>query len=171
MLRKCIDAAALARYTRPRRRWKGTEAQRGRVDSYGELLRRFRLARGISQRALARGIGLNPTLVNRSEAGDRAPAGPSEIAATARALGLSDEEHDRLLGSAGYWPAAFLAVGAGDRTLRAVALALADDSLPDEVRRALRQAIEGVVQAATVGRSHEPVDRRQGQARPPDTES
>ena len=129
------------------------------MESYGELIKQFRATRGMSQRALAREVGLNPTLVNRSEAGDRAPAGPAEIAATARALGLSPEQHDRLLASAGYWPAVFLTVGASDRTLRAVALALADDSLTDEIRHALRQAIEGVIQAATIGRGSGSADR------------
>jgi transcriptional regulator with XRE-family HTH domain len=140
------------------------------MESYGEVLKQFRLARGMSQRALARDVGLNPTLINRSEAGDRAPSGPEEIAAAARALGLTPEEHDRLLASAGYWPAAFLAIGATDRTLRAVAVTLADDSLPGEVREALRQAIEGIVQAVTISRGSVSVDRIQGQ-NPPDTGS
>ena len=84
----------------------------------------------------------------------------------AKALGLSPEQHDQLLASAGYWPAAFLAVGANDPTLRAVALVLADDSLQDECRLALRQAIEGIVRAVTISRGVVSVDRPHGQGAP-----
>lgn len=120
------------------------------MKAYGDLLKKLRLERGLAQRALAREIGLNPTLVNRSEAGDRAPAGPDEIAAIARALKLTDGEFDQLLGSAGYWPAAYITVGPGDPTLYAVATILADLSLPDEVKRELRLAIETIVRAVIV---------------------
>ena len=124
---------------------------------YGDLLKKLRLGRGMAQRALAREIGLNPTLVNRSEAGDRPPSGPNEIAAIGRALKLTDRELDELLASAGYWPAAFVSMGPGDPTLYAVATALADPSLPDEVKRELRGAIEGVVRAVSQARTS---DRR-----------
>jgi transcriptional regulator with XRE-family HTH domain len=133
------------------------------VESYGEALRRLRQARGMSQRALARAVGLNPTLINRSEAGDRPPQGPAEVAAIAQALRLTPAEHDLLLARAGYWPAVFLAVGPSDPTLRAVAEALASPTLPAEVRSALRTAIESAVRAATLGR--EPAG-----ARPPAVE-
>lgn len=120
------------------------------MKAYGDLLKKLRLERGLAQRALAREIGLNPTLVNRSEAGDRAPASADEIAAIGRALRLTDAELDQLLGSAGYWPAAYVTVGPGDPTLYAVATALADGSLPAEVKRELRQAIEAVARAVLV---------------------
>jgi len=132
------------------------------VAPYGDLLKRLRQDRGIAQRALAREISLNPTLVNRSESGDRAPSGPDEIAAIARALTLTHAEFDGLLASAGYWPAAFVAVGPGDPTLYAVATALADPSLSNEIRRQLRLAIEGVVRAVMLSLRSPVVDERSG---------
>ena len=117
---------------------------------YGDLVKKLRQERGMTQRALARAISLNPTLVNRSESGDRAPSGPDEIAAIARALTLTHAQFDELLASAGYWPAAFVAVGPADRTMYAVASVLADPSLSDEVRQQLRLAIEGIVRAVTL---------------------
>jgi transcriptional regulator with XRE-family HTH domain len=122
------------------------------MESYAELLKRYRLKSGISQRALAREIGLNPTLVNRSEAGDRPPSGTDEVAAISRALGLTTEERDRLLASAGHWPAVFLALGPGDETLRAVADALSSDALSDSAKTALRRAIDGLVAAVRAAR-------------------
>lgn len=119
------------------------------MDAYGNALRQYRQGRGISQRALAREIGLNPTLVNRSEAGDRGPGSPDEVASIARALKLTASEHDHLLVLAGYWPAAFLALGPADPTLRAVARALTDTSLPEDVRADIRQGIEALMRAVT----------------------
>jgi transcriptional regulator with XRE-family HTH domain len=130
------------------------------MTSYGDLLKKFRSERGVAQRALAREIGLNPTLINRSEAGDRAPAGPDEIAAISRALKLAREEFDQLLGSAGYWPAAYLAIGPSDPTLYTVATTLADPSLADEVKRELRQAIEAIVRAVIVSQDRPRTNER-----------
>lgn len=112
------------------------------METYGELLERYREARGISQRQLAREIGLSHVLVNRSENGDRPPAGPHEIASIAQALELTREEHDQLLASAGFWPAAFVALGPTDETLRRVATVLADPAVPDEAREHFRRAVD-----------------------------
>jgi transcriptional regulator with XRE-family HTH domain len=116
--------------------------------AYGELLRAYREPR-MKQRPLARAVGLNPTLLNRSEKGTRQPADADEVLAVADALGLSADERDRLLAAAGYWPAVFQALGPGDLTLRAVAVVLADPSLPDDTKRAFRTAVESM--GAAVG--------------------
>lgn len=118
---------------------------------YGELLRALRQERGVSQRALARTVGLNPTLLNRSEAGDRPPASQGEVAAIAWALGLDADEHDRLLASAGYWPAVFVALGPADPTLRALAAALANPRLPEPVKADLRAGLEALARAVVAG--------------------
>lgn len=117
------------------------------MPSYAELLRSFRQKSGLSQRALAREIGLNPTLVNRSEAGDRPASDTTEISSIARALGLTAAERDELLASAGYWSAAFLALGPGDPTLKCVADALSAGDLPIAAKESLRRAIESTVAA------------------------
>ena len=117
------------------------------MSSYAELLRSLRQKSGLSQRGLAREIGLNPTLVNRSEAGDRPPADTAEVADIARALGLAAAERDQLLASAGYWPAVFLALGPGDPTLYCVADALSAGDLPTAAKDSLRRAIESTIAA------------------------
>src|SRR5262245_32923460 len=94
------------------------------VSTYGRSLARLRARGRLSQRALARGLGLSHTLVVRIEAGTRAPASAEEVLEVARLLGASAEETDELLLGAGYWPAVFLALGPGEATLRRVAEAL-----------------------------------------------
>jgi transcriptional regulator with XRE-family HTH domain len=131
----------------------------GGAPTYGELLRAYREPR-MRQRPLARAVGLSPTLLNRSEKGTRQPAGPGEVLAIAGALGLSADERDRLLAAAGYWPAVFQALGPGDLTMRAVAVVLADPSLPDEAKRAFRTAVESMGAAvAAVDRAGAPGGR------------
>jgi transcriptional regulator with XRE-family HTH domain len=116
-------------------------------ERYGPLLRRLRAGRGLSGYALARAAGLHPNLLARSEAGTRRPEGPDEIGALARALDLVDQEHDRLLVAAGFWPSAFLALGHDDPTLRAVAAALTEPALADGARRQFRAGVEAVATA------------------------
>jgi transcriptional regulator with XRE-family HTH domain len=128
--------------------------------SYGELLRAYREPR-MKQRPLARAVGLNPTLLNRSEKGTRQPADAAEVLAIAAALDLSADERDRLLAAAGYWPAVLQALGPGDLTLRAVAVVLADPSLSDDAKRAFRTAVESMGAAvAAVDRAGTPGGRR-----------
>jgi transcriptional regulator with XRE-family HTH domain len=129
--------------------------------AYGELLKTYRGGR-MKQRPLARAVGLNPTLINRSEKGNRLPAGPDEVVAIAGALGLSAEERDRLLAAAGYWPVVFLALGPGDATLRSVAVVLADGSLPDDARRSFRAAVESLGAVVAAVRRAEPTPPGEG---------
>jgi transcriptional regulator with XRE-family HTH domain len=125
------------------------------LESYGRVLERYREERGVSQRALAREVGLSHVLVNRSEKDERPPAGPEEIAAIARALELTEEQHDRLLASAGYWPAAFLALGPADETLARVAGVLADPSVPEAAQQEFRRAVDALANVAALTRSAE----------------
>ena len=122
--------------------------------AYGELLRAYREPR-MKQRPLARAVGLNPTLLYRSEKGTRQPADADEVLVIADALGLSADERDRLLAAAGYWPAVFQALGPGDLTRRAVAVVLADPSLPDDTKRAFRTAVESMGAAVAAARRAE----------------
>jgi transcriptional regulator with XRE-family HTH domain len=122
------------------------------VETYGQLLERYREARGISQRALAREIGLSHVLINRSEKGERPPAGTDEIAAIARVLHLTQEEHDHLLAAAGFWPGAFVALGPTDPTLRQTAAVLADPAIPDQAREEFRRAVAALAGMAALTR-------------------
>jgi transcriptional regulator with XRE-family HTH domain len=105
---------------------------------------------GISQRSLGQTVGVSHTLLNRSESGSRLPAGPEEVRRIGSALHLTSEEADQLLASAGFWPAALLELGPGDRTLRVVAGALRDTRLSPVARARLRDAIEAAIVAVLV---------------------
>ena len=117
------------------------------MDSYSRTLRELREAAGISQRTLAKAIGLSHTLLNRSETGSRPPSGPEEVERIASTLGLAADAHDRLLAAAGYWPHPLIALGPGDPTLRALAMALIREDLPAPARAALRRAVEATIEA------------------------
>jgi transcriptional regulator with XRE-family HTH domain len=114
--------------------------------AYGAALGRARAAQGVSQRTLARGLGVSHTLVVRSEAGARPPADVDEVLRVAELLGLGPEERDELLVAAGYWPAVFLALGHADPTLRALADALSrtgrDPARLERLRRAVGAVLE-----------------------------
>jgi transcriptional regulator with XRE-family HTH domain len=117
------------------------------AESYGVLLRRMREQAGVSQRSLGQVVGVSHTLLNRSESGSRLPAGPEEVRRIGGALHLTSDETDQLLAAAGFWPAAFLELGPGDRTLRLVAEALRDSRLSPDAKARLRTALEATTVA------------------------
>jgi len=112
------------------------------MPDFADLLKQFRQASGLSQRALARAAAINPAIANRLESGDRGPSGPDQVRAISRALGLDLEQSDRLLGAAGFWPDVYLRVGPGDPTLLRVARLLAHPGLSDSDRVRFRQVVE-----------------------------
>lgn len=75
-----------------------------RVSPFGKTLRRYRVAIGLSQNALARTAGIDPAYVNRFETGK--PGSPSRnvVLNLAEALGLDLYQTDRLLYDAGLAP-------------------------------------------------------------------
>jgi transcriptional regulator with XRE-family HTH domain len=109
------------------------------------MLVRLRKGRGLSQRALARGLGFSHTLVVRSEAGTRAPGDADEILRVAGLLELDADQADELLMSAGYWPAVFIALGPRDPTLRRLAGALLQQRDDGERAGRLRRAVDGLL--------------------------
>jgi transcriptional regulator with XRE-family HTH domain len=113
----------------------------GNVGSFGALLRAARERAGLSQSALARKAGLDPSFINRLESGQRS-ADRAVATALVAALGLGDAEGDRLLAAGGHLPAVFARLGLQDPTLQLVARILADERLSAEDRAAFRQAIE-----------------------------
>jgi transcriptional regulator with XRE-family HTH domain len=111
------------------------------------MLARFRNGAGLSQRALARGMGFSLSLVQRSEAGERPPANAGEVLRIADVLGLETAQTDALLISAGHWPRVFLELGPEDSTLRTVAAALlraGAEGGDGPTRPWLRRALEAV---------------------------
>lgn len=71
--------------------------------SFAELLRRHRLARGLSQAALARRVGLDHGSVSRWEAGNRDPY-PESVGRLCAALSLDGAAKDDFYLAAGVMP-------------------------------------------------------------------
>jgi len=115
------------------------------MPGFAELLKSYRGASGLSQRALARAAKINPAIVNRLESGDRVPSSPEQVRALARALDLDADQSDRLLGAAGYWPDAFQSLGPVDRTLLRVARLLANPQIAEADQARFRQVIDLLV--------------------------
>lgn len=109
--------------------------------SFGAVLRGFRERAGLSQSALARRAGLDPSFVNRLESGQRG-ADRGVVEALARALGLDAAEQDQLLAAGGHLPILLARLGPQDPTLQLVARILADERLSEADRAAFRQVIE-----------------------------
>jgi transcriptional regulator with XRE-family HTH domain len=71
-------------------------------EEFGDLLRRFREEKGLSQNALARAAGIDPTNVNRIEASKQGVPRKTTIVKLVRGLGLSlaDERSQQLFDAA-----------------------------------------------------------------------
>ncbi len=69
---------------------------------FGELLRQYREEAGLSQNALARAAGIDPTSLNRAERGKQGPPRKATLIKLVRALGwsLTDERAQRLFAAA-----------------------------------------------------------------------
>lgn len=111
------------------------------VVNFGMVLRGFRERAGLSQSALARRAGLDPSFVNRLESGQRG-ADRAVAEGLARALDLNPTEMDQLLAAGGHLPLLLARLGPQDPTLQLVARILADERLSDADRAAFRQVIE-----------------------------
>ncbi|HEX2037193.1 MAG TPA: helix-turn-helix transcriptional regulator [Chloroflexota bacterium] len=116
------------------------------MPEFAPLLKAYREARGLAQRALSREAEINPAIISRMESGDRGPSGPEQVLAIARALRLAPYETDRLLLSAGFWPEVYLRLGAQDETLLAVARVLASETIDRAQRDRFRRIVTLLVQ-------------------------
>jgi hypothetical protein len=63
-------------------------------------------------------------------------------------LELDATRRDELLAAAGFWPAAYHRLGPDDSTLSALAGALVDPAIPEDVRAALRTQVDGLIALA-----------------------
>ena len=113
--------------------------------SFGELLKRYRLERGLNQAGLAARAGLDRSYVNRIEAGERGAPTEAGTDALVRALELSDPEADRLFAAAGLLPRSLRTLGAADPTILLLAQRLTDARLTPAARAALRATVETMV--------------------------
>ena len=86
----------------------------GQVAPFGKLLKRFRLAAGLSQEELAERAGLSPRGVSDLERGARTQPRPSTVRLLADGLGLSDAERTAFLSAA---HGGTQVAGAGDKPL------------------------------------------------------
>lgn len=71
---------------------------------FAEVLAEAREAKGISQNALARSLGMDASHLNRIERGLRNPPSREKVLAISEVLELAPEEQTRLLVAAGYAP-------------------------------------------------------------------
>lgn len=112
-------------------------------ESFGAVLRGLRERAKLSQSALARGAGLDPSFINRLESGQRG-ADRAVVEGLVRALDLSGSDADRLLAAGGHLPAIFARVGLDDPTLQLVARVLVDEEISPSDRAEFRQVVEAI---------------------------
>jgi transcriptional regulator with XRE-family HTH domain len=110
-------------------------------EAFGTLLQSFRRRAGLSQGALAKLAGIDPSYVNRLERGEREPPKREIVKALITALQLPPDDADRLLVAAGHLPRALQRLGPLDPTIMLVADILSDERIPATERRQFRQQI------------------------------
>lgn len=113
--------------------------ERTSPETFGSLLRSFRERVGLSQSALARRAGLDPSFVNRLESGQRS-AERSVAEKLVEALELGPAETDRLLAAGGYLPAAFERI-VSDPEVYDLIRSLIEDPASSVRLRELREAL------------------------------
>lgn len=73
-------------------------------ETFGRRVVFYRSLRGLSQKALARKVGLDPTHFNRIEREFRNPPAMGTVVAIAKCLHLPESHESELLKLAGYYP-------------------------------------------------------------------
>lgn len=116
-------------------------------DNFSSKLKHYRIRGGMSQNALAKAVGINPSYINKIEKGGRDAPKRDVILAISRVLQLKDYERDELLLSANYSPELADIVDLADPTLRIMAEILDDegrdiDDSIEQLTRLLRQRRE-----------------------------
>jgi transcriptional regulator with XRE-family HTH domain len=124
-------------------------AERSEGASFANLLRTLRERAGLSQSALARRAGLDPSFVNRLESGQRT-AERSVVEKFIAALELDQTDADLLMAAGGLLPTLFDRVGLQDPTLQLVVQILSDERLSPEDREEFREVIR------LIGRRYRP---------------
>lgn len=112
-----------------------------RMEPFHSLLKGFIERSGRSRNQIAELAGIAPSMLLRATRGERGMSEQS-INAVARALGLADVDHNRLLVAAGLAPRQLRVLGGWDETFEAVAAAML--LLPAAERRAFAWEIRSV---------------------------
>jgi transcriptional regulator with XRE-family HTH domain len=104
------------------------------MQEFSDLLRLLRQEAGLSQNALARTIGVDPSYINRIENGSRQPPSAAVVVRMAKALRLAETTIDELLLSAGYAPVSnpVTSLRATHPSLQLLSDFLSDMSVPNE---------------------------------------
>jgi transcriptional regulator with XRE-family HTH domain len=117
------------------------------LSSFGHLLKNFRLERGLTQKEVADGVGVNGSYIARLERDERRPS-RRVVLELARTMKLSSEDSDRLLASAQHLPEGDLAriieqggVSMTHPAIQAVANALQNSGLSSHSRERLEAEI------------------------------
>ena len=113
-------------------------------ESFGPMLRRFRLRAGYSENALAKVVGINCSYINRLSSGERDTPTREVTAALCRGLNLGVEDTDRLMFSAGHVPPSLQKLGPADSTIAAVTRLLTNDRISPEARCDFRAIVETI---------------------------
>jgi transcriptional regulator with XRE-family HTH domain len=116
------------------------------TEDFATLLRTYRDQAHMSCNELARAVAVDPSYISRLERGEREPPRRPIVERLAASLGLSVEDQDRLLVTAGYAPASVAVLGRWDSTLQEVADVLTDARLSEEELDSFRQVIRLVAQ-------------------------
>ena len=120
-----------------------TACQRPKDHSdFAATLRHFRTRAGFSQNALGNIASINPSYVNRMEAGVRQAPTREVALSLARSLSLTARETDRLLFVAGHVPPTLQKLGGNDSTVAALLAVLTNDCIPPESRADFRAVVE-----------------------------
>lgn len=114
------------------------------VHEFRRRLKSLREERRWSQERLADQAGMDHSLVSRLEGGQRAPTRDA-VEKLARGLNLPDEEKDRLLIAAGYFPDHAESVLFEEPAVRSLYKVLRDVDTPEPVRDNIRQVISGLL--------------------------
>lgn len=111
------------------------------MTTFGEELATARQRVGLSQRALAKGAGVDASYVNRLERGERQAPDVALIGTFATVLGLDPAQTDALIVAGDGMPAALKRLGALDPTILLLADVLSDSTIPEQERTDLRRIV------------------------------
>jgi transcriptional regulator with XRE-family HTH domain len=117
-------------------------------ETFGSLLRAYRLRAGLAQNALARAAGINAGTVNRLEHDQRLPASRRQVLDLAAALVLEMAETNRLLHAAGLPAEGFGPAITGNPAICRLADLLQDEAVPDAIRDELLAIVDHAARLA-----------------------
>ena len=117
------------------------------LNSFGHLLKGYRLSKGMTQKELADAVGVNGSYIARLERDERRPS-RKVVLSLAKALDLPAEDSDRLLASAQHLPEGDMAriiaesgISLTHPAVEAVSAALQDKDLSPHAREQLENEV------------------------------